>query len=109
MTREAARQRCSLRRRGEEMHKSFPTVRGLLMLTSVLFAARTWAGEPELEFRLGGKVVAKVSVVTLQAKLTAHRVRCFNVLMNKDKTYEAFSLQDVLTFAYQTKWVSEHY
>jgi mono/diheme cytochrome c family protein len=91
------------------MRKSFPAVSVLIILTAVLFAARTWAGEPELEFRLGGKVAAKVSLVELQDKIRAHRVRFFNVLMNKEKTYEAFALKDVLTFAYQTKWRSAHY
>jgi len=79
------------------------------MLTSLLFAARTLAVEPDLEFRLGGKVVAKVSLVDLQDKLKSHRVRFFNVLMQKEKTYEAFALKDVLNFAYQTKWGSDQY
>jgi hypothetical protein len=94
---------------GEEMRKSFPAVQGLMLLTSVLFAARTLAVEPALEVRLGGKFAAKVSLVELQDKIKSHRVKFFNVLMNKEKTYEAFSLKDVLTFAYQTKWVSDHY
>ena len=91
------------------MRKSFPAVRVLIILTSAFFAARTLAVEPDLEFRLGGKFAAKVSLVDLQDKIKSHRVRFFNVLMNKDKTYEAFSLKDVLNFAYQTTWVSDHY
>ena len=91
------------------MRQSFPVVSVLIILTAVLFAARTLAGEPELEFRLGGKFVARVSLVELQDKIKSHRVRFFNVLMNKEKNYEAFSLKDVLTFAYQTKWVSDQY
>ena len=91
------------------MRQSFPAVRGLMILTSVLFAARTLAGEPDLEFRLGGKFAAKVSLGDLQDKIKSHRVRFFNVLMNKEKTYEAFALKDVLNFAYQTKWGSDHY
>lgn len=91
------------------MRQSFPAVSVLMILTAVLCAARTWAGEPELELRLGGKVAATVSVAELQDHLKAHRVRFFNVLMKKEKTYEAFALTDVLNFAYQTKWVSDQY
>jgi len=91
------------------MRKSFPAVRVLIILTSAFFVARTLAVEPDLEFRLGGKFAAKVSLVDLQDKIKSHRVRFFNVLMNKEKTYEAFSLKDVLNFAYQTNWVSDQY
>lgn len=91
------------------MRKSFTTVKLLIILTPVLFAARTGAVEPDLEFRLGGKFAAKVSLVELQDHIKSHRVRFFNVLMNKEKNYEAFSLKDVLNFAYQTKWVSDQY
>ncbi len=91
------------------MRQSCPAVRVLMILTAVLVAARTWAAEPELEFRLGGKVAATVSLVELQDYLKTHRVRFFNVLMKKEKTYEAFALKDVLNFAYQTQWVSDHY
>lgn len=80
------------------MRQAFPVVSMLTLLTVILFAARTWAVEAELEFRLGGQVVTTVSLVELQAKLRSHRVRFFNILMKKEKIYEAFALKDVLNF-----------
>ena len=91
------------------MSQSIPVLRLLVILTSVLIVSTAWAAEPFLKFRLDGEVVAKVSLVELQDEIKSHNVRFFNPLVNKEKNYKAFSIKDVLNFAYQTKWVSDEY
>ena len=89
--------------------KSIIVLRLIVILASVLFATKAWSAEPFLDFRVGDKLAARVSLVELQGKIKSRRVRFFNHLMNKEKNYEAFSIKDVLNFAYQTKWFSDKY
>lgn len=83
--------------------------RVLLVLIPLLFVSKAWADEASLEFRLAGNLVTKVSLEELSKKLTAHKIKFFNPLANKEKNYQAFAIQDVLNFAYQTKWRSDKY
>ena len=62
-----------------------------------------------LGFRSAGTLVAELDTEQLKRDVPVHRIRFFNYLMGKEKSYGAFSIQDLLDMVYGTDWRSGGY
>ena len=76
---------------------------------AALFFTQAEATEPVLALRLAGESVSKISLAELQEKLQSHSIRFFNSYAKKEKTYEAFAIEDVLDFVYPERKTSNQY
>lgn len=79
------------------------------LLLALLAAGAARAEGPVLEFRASGERKAAFSLGELKGALASHRVRFFNPFAGKEKSYEAFKIQDVLRLAYGDAWLGEEY
>ena len=82
------------------------------MITILLLAAAVAGAEPALEFRVADSSAVVVSLATLRGKVKPHRVSFASEFANppgKIKNYEAFTLRDLLDFAYGKRWLSPEY
>lgn len=78
-------------------------------LLAAFFFTQAEATEPVLALRHAGEPTNKITLVKLQEKLQSHSIRFFNSYANKEKSYEAFAIEDVLDLVYPERKTANQY
>lgn len=80
-------------------------------LLALLFFPGTncWPAEVSLKFQISDKNISTVSLSELKELLPTHQIQFLSSYYHKEKKYLAFSIADVLNYAYQTEWKSKEF
>jgi len=74
----------------------------LAIMLILLFSISSKASEenPSLKFLKSGELVKELSLSELKDKLTIHKIKFLDLLYQKQKSYKAFTLQDVVKLGF---------